>query len=129
MGGDFNDIRDHLEKQWGRQRAEGSFNMFRSFICDMQTNEVNFTGSAWTWTNNQAGDDYVEERLDRFFISSDWLFCHPKTVVNHIKKQSSDHCLLLFEEHNIKSEFTKHFILTRDFLTYQLLRKLWSEPS
>lgn len=67
MGEDFNDTRDNSEKRGGRLRAEGSFQMFRSFISNMQMAEVNFTGNAWTWANNSKEEDYVEARLDSLF--------------------------------------------------------------
>lgn len=59
--------------------------------------EVRFRGKEWTWANNRAGEDFVEERLDRFFASPDWNLQFPKAVVHFIQKQASDHCLLILE--------------------------------
>lgn len=43
-GGDFNDLRDHGEKQGERRRQEGSFLGFRNFIVGIEMGEVKFRG-------------------------------------------------------------------------------------
>lgn len=90
--------------------------MFRSFISNMQMTKVNFTGNAQTWANNREGEGYVEEILDRFFVSHDWLYNSPKAIVHHIQKQSSDHYLVLFKDQLDKLGFTKRFYFDKRFL-------------
>lgn len=73
LGGEFNDIRSKEEKQGGKERHESSFLPFRSFIAEMDMGEIKYTGNTYTWANNRMGEGFIQERLDRFFGSSDWM--------------------------------------------------------
>lgn len=59
MGGDFNDIREHEEKEGGNRRLESSFWSFRSFIADLEMGEVKFRGEAFTWANNRGNEGFI----------------------------------------------------------------------
>ncbi|GER39262.1 RNA-directed DNA polymerase (reversetranscriptase)-related family protein [Striga asiatica] len=64
--GDWNDIISNEEKRGGNMRLESSF---IGFIEDMEMKEVDQKGAFFTWGNNRFNDGYVEERLDKVFIS------------------------------------------------------------
>lgn len=79
--------------------------------------DVNFTGTPWTWANNRGGEGYVDEKLDsRFFVSHEWLYQCPNTIVHHINKQSSNHCLILLEDQLDKPSAAKRFYFDKRFL-------------
>lgn len=44
IGGDFNDIRNHVEKQGEKERKESSFWPFRNFIADMEMGRSSIKG-------------------------------------------------------------------------------------
>lgn len=67
LGGDFNDIRDHEEKRGGSRRHKGRF---QRLIAEMDMGEVKFRGDPFTWVNNRDGEDFIQERLDRFLGST-----------------------------------------------------------
>lgn len=94
--GDFNEIKTGSEKQGGRQRSEGSFNFFNQFITNMCMAEVRYIGRTWTWANNRVGEGFIQERLDRFFGSAEWLLHFDKAEVKHVLRQASDHSLLVW---------------------------------
>lgn len=97
LRGDLNDIRRPEEKRGGRRRTAGSCQQFRDFIATMDMEEINFKGRTWTWVNNRAIEGFVEERLNRFFASLDWLLEFANATVLYEEKQSSDHSLLVLE--------------------------------
>lgn len=97
-GRDFNEIKEGAEKRGERQRSERSFGFFRNFIRNMNMAEIRYLGRDWTWANNRVGEEFVEERLDRFFPSPDWHYLFPKAAVHHVLKQAFDHSFLVMED-------------------------------
>lgn len=59
--------------------------------------EVKFKGRRWTWENNRQGEGYIEERIDMFFDSAEWLLEYDKAEVLHLRNQSSDHSMLVLD--------------------------------
>lgn len=86
FGGDLNDNKASTEKKGGKLRSEKSFKQFREFIQGMNMVEIIFLGREWTWANNRTGEGYVEEKLDRFFASPEWMYHNPNAVVTHVQK-------------------------------------------
>lgn len=97
IGGDFNDIICHEDKKGGTRRLENSFYQFRSFIRDMEIEEIRFKGKKWTWANNRQGEGFIEERLDMFFGSANWLLSSDQAMVQHILTQSSDYSMVVLD--------------------------------
>lgn len=67
MGGDFNDIKSEDEKRGGRERQESSFQAFRTFLDKLEI------GDTYTWANNREGEGFMQERLDSFYGSIEWM--------------------------------------------------------
>lgn len=59
--------------------------------------EIPFRGKRWTWANNRKEEGFIEERLDRFFGSSEWMVDFDGAAVQHILSQASDHTMLLLD--------------------------------
>lgn len=97
MGGDFNDIVSNTEKQGGRRRQENSFTKFRDFIADMDMRIIRYKGEPFTWANNKEGEGFIQERLDRFFGSANWMLQWNTSVMTNILTQSSDHSMILLD--------------------------------
>lgn len=70
---------DQVEKLRGRRRHESSFMSFRNFITKMEMGEVKFREDTFTWGNSRENEGFIQERLDRFFRSVDWIV-HCTTV-------------------------------------------------
>lgn len=47
-------------------------------------------------------EGFMEERLDMFFGSADWMLDFEKAEVKHILTQSSYHFMLLLDHTNLK---------------------------
>lgn len=86
--GDFNEIKGSEEKgeEWGRGKKESSFCEFRKFISDMELGDIRFRGYPFTWANNRDGECFIQERLDRFLGSAEWMLQFDTTEVTHFRK-------------------------------------------
>ncbi|KAH6771766.1 hypothetical protein C2S52_005519 [Perilla frutescens var. hirtella] len=96
--GDFNEILYHHEKSGGSARDDGKIEKFRDTLRECGLEDLGFKGFKFTWSNNQDEDTLIQERLDRFLASEEWLALFPQAQVEHLVRVASDHCpLLLFE--------------------------------
>lgn len=96
-GGDFNEILLDSEKSSGVDRRRQSIKLFRDTLnlCNFQ--DMGFLGHPFTWTNGRDGDGNIEERLDRFLATKDWMNLFPYSKVVHEPKSFSDHCPLFLD--------------------------------
>lgn len=125
-GRDFNDIKGHDEKKGGRRRVENSFDDFRSFISEMEMGDIKFKGDTYTWANNREGEGFIQKRLDRFFGSWAWMLQHDSAVVTHVKRQASDHSLLVLDSNlgRIKTR-ARFFIESRGIKDPEIEEFVW----
>lgn len=131
MGGDFNDIKDNSEKQGGRERLASSFVVFRNFISKMQMGEIKFKGEPFTWANNREGEGFIQERLDRFFGSKEWMLEKDTAEVKHYLKQASDHSCLILDTMPSRKKTNGRFIFASSWIkepnSEQLVREAWAK--
>lgn len=63
--GDFNEIVDMSEKIGGRERASGQMEVFRHTLLYCTLSDLGGYGPKFTWQNEQEGEYFIQERLDR----------------------------------------------------------------
>lgn len=63
----------------------------------MNMEEIGYIGRQGTWANNWREEGYIETRLDWFFGAGQWLVNNEKASVQHIDRESSDHCMLILD--------------------------------
>lgn len=63
--GDFNKVMDQSEKKGGRPVTYAQTQPFLNLMDQMGYIDLGFKGDPFTWTNNQQGQDHIQERLDR----------------------------------------------------------------
>ncbi|CAA0811146.1 Unknown protein, partial [Striga hermonthica] len=95
--GEWNDIRANSEKSGGITRSPLSCQPLNGFINDMEMEEIQLVGYPYTWCNNRADQDLVEEYLDRAFVSPDWFQIFPNASISNLVRSASDHTPLLFD--------------------------------
>lgn len=44
-----------------------------------------------TWNNHRAGLKNIQERIDKFLFSNNWLLNYPEAQVHHLEDLDSDH--------------------------------------
>lgn len=89
--GDFNCILAHSEKQGGGPKNQHEINGFRLVVDYCHLQDIRYEGYPFTWSNNRVGEDNVQERLDRFLASDEWLSLYPCSMVEHLPRRRSDH--------------------------------------
>lgn len=69
---------------------------FREVIGYCHFQQLLMDGSFFTWSNMQEGDTNIQERLDQFFATIDWLTLFPSPQVLSFPTSYSNHiCLIL----------------------------------
>lgn len=59
--------------------------------------EIGFSGLRFTWTNRREIQALIQERIDKFFVNSQWCLMYPEARVVHLTRCHSDHCPVLME--------------------------------
>ncbi|KAH7849152.1 hypothetical protein Vadar_013770 [Vaccinium darrowii] len=92
---DFNEIGSVANKQGGAPCSSGQFERFQNVISECSLLDLEFKGSAYTWTNNQRGNANIREHIDRALASVEWRQKFSKAQVFHDIVLGSDHCPLI----------------------------------
>lgn len=66
-------------------------------IDDCSLRDLGFIRNPFTWERNRGKEDWVQQRLDRVFVSDDWLDSFQQSQVLHIDTTSSDHLPILLQ--------------------------------
>ncbi|XP_052110189.1 uncharacterized protein LOC127741523 [Arachis duranensis] len=128
--GDFNQEIKQKEKQGG---LSVTFSQIRGFKEALQINELldlGFVGHAFTWTNNQGGNQNVQERLDRATANISWKEAFPRAVVQYFQRYRSDHCPILIDmvgDSTSKKKRVKKFIFEEVCWKRKSVKKLSKE--
>jgi hypothetical protein len=135
--GDFNLIFNSNEKQGGRDTNLTTMNSAHATLNDCNLIDLCYHGDIFTWSNNQAGNHHIKERLDRFCATPNWITKFPRFTNYHLMNYGSDHSpiLLVF---GTNSDFrddtkTKHQMKrfenfwTQDPECLQLIKATWKE--
>ena len=92
--GDFNII--YLAANKSNSRLDRrSMRLFSGFLGDVALSEVHLNGRLFTWSNQH--DHPTLERIDRVFVSSDWLELLPNHWLRALSLDCSDHSPLLLQ--------------------------------
>lgn len=110
LGGNLNDIKNNEKKKGGSLKTEHSFMNFRNFLADMEMGDIRVRGEAFTWANNRETEGYIQERLNRFCGSVEWMGQHENATVCHVLKQTSDHAMLILDTNPEKTSTKGRFI-------------------
>ncbi|KAL4340840.1 hypothetical protein GQ457_08G018090 [Hibiscus cannabinus] len=98
VGGDFNETLCHSEKEGGRRKLPGLMDSFSSCLHRNGLSDCKPVSGWFTWlyTNGNTGAT-IQERLDRFIASQDWILTFPNFRIDTIYTSHSDHYLLLLD--------------------------------
>ena len=98
--GDFNNIRISGERVGSSQRGmvDGSIRDFNSWIEELELEEAPWVGKRFTWFRPNGT---AKSKLDRAFVSSEWLSKWPGSVQTPLARNFSDHCPILLRSKTI----------------------------
>ncbi|XP_021715994.1 uncharacterized protein LOC110683896 [Chenopodium quinoa] len=85
--GDFNCTLMHCEKQGGNPKNQNEIDGFRESMNNCHLRDLHFVGPSFTWSNNRADDENIQERLDRFVATEDWIKLFPCSMVEHLPRR------------------------------------------
>lgn len=88
---DFNEILDDSEKLGGNLRRDDRMREFSHCLDDCELFDLSIEGNRFTWSNKQAGDHCIQERLDRGLANDLWRNLFPRAWVYHLTRVLSDH--------------------------------------
>ncbi|XP_077252502.1 uncharacterized protein LOC143891884 [Tasmannia lanceolata] len=91
VGGDFNEIRAVEERIWC-SRVSQNMQLFIDFIAENELIDLPMSGRAFTWARGES-----RSRIDRFFISSEWMEMVPDVFQKALLHSVSDHCPILLD--------------------------------
>ncbi|KAK6126675.1 hypothetical protein DH2020_039583 [Rehmannia glutinosa] len=70
---------------------------FQRAVEDYKLSDLGFIGNRFTWTNGQADERNIMERLDRAFANEQWKSLFVFYQVQHLFRTKSDHCPVAVE--------------------------------
>jgi hypothetical protein len=85
--------------------------------------ELNPSNRKYTWSNNQACP--ILAKLDRIFVSNDWVVASPLVRINALPKEISDHTPLPIDSGSNISFGKKTFRFERWWLEREQILKKW----
>ena len=123
MIGDFNEILAQHERGSQNISANGTRD-FNLFLQDTQVLEIPASNDHFTWFRGKQ-----RSKLDRLFVSPEWIEFYPSLKMTLLKRNLSDHCPLLVESHS-KNWGPRPFRFLNCWLTnpgcLKLFKEAWS---
>lgn len=92
--GDFNDLLSQDDKFGLHEHSEWCLKGFRETMQYCNLMDLPLTGYSFTWSRRKGHSDFVEERLDRAFATSNWLSLYPNVQLVNAMAPISDHTLI-----------------------------------
>ncbi|GJV57849.1 RNA-directed DNA polymerase, eukaryota [Tanacetum coccineum] len=96
--GDFNEVRFRSATNFGSNFNIQGSNIFNSFHLYAWLTEVELGGCTFTWCNKSAKKI---SKLDRFFVSDNFLNTYPFISAISLERFLSDHHPILLREHHL----------------------------
>ncbi|KAL2933318.1 hypothetical protein RDABS01_016437 [Bienertia sinuspersici] len=111
--GDFNEVLFEGEKRGGNPCDSIICNSLEGFVDELGLQDIRANGYLFIWSNRRAGDELIEERLDRALVTSGWRDNFPGADANQDSTKSHVGRIFRFEVkwlHNENFEETLHGI-------------------
>ncbi|XP_074352512.1 uncharacterized protein LOC141691645 [Apium graveolens] len=94
---DFNDMFFNSEKCGGRPHPNNLLTGFGEAITDCELEDIGFIGSEFTWEKSRGTPGWIQERLDRGFVTQSWRQLFPTVEVHVLKVSTSNHLMLILK--------------------------------
>uniref|UniRef100_A0A7N2R6D1 Endonuclease/exonuclease/phosphatase domain-containing protein n=1 Tax=Quercus lobata TaxID=97700 RepID=A0A7N2R6D1_QUELO len=110
--GDFNEILSMSEKVGGAHHSQNQMDGFRQIVNHCGFKDLGYCGPDYTWCNMKEGSNRISLRLERAFVTNEWLGHFKDPTVHHLVNSTSDHCILAITDSpppTCKSKHRFHF--------------------
>ncbi|XP_029147110.1 uncharacterized protein [Arachis hypogaea] len=96
LTGDFNEIKDPIEKKGGGDTNNRACRKFKEWINHCGLIDLGFVGTRFTWRGpKREGQDKVLKRVDRALANSKWNLTYQNATVQVLPRINLDHHPLL----------------------------------
>ena len=95
LGGDFNEILSHEEKEGGSYRVRREMGNFRATLDALSLKDLGYVGVWYTWERGLSSATRIRERVDRFISSPSWTDLYPNSATEHTLRYKSDHSAIV----------------------------------
>lgn len=93
--GDMNNLASNKEKRGGRRYPEWLLSGFLEALRDCKLQDLELQGQQFIWKMRRGTNGWVEERLDKALVSSDWIRLFPSTKLLNLEISTSNHSHIL----------------------------------
>lgn len=97
IAGDFNEPLNSSDKLGGREVSISRSLLLKECLDKCNMVDLGFSGSRFTWTNRRDAHILIQERIDRFFVNTDWCTLYLEAHVTHLTRCHLDHNPILLE--------------------------------
>ncbi|XP_042962572.1 uncharacterized protein LOC122296840 [Carya illinoinensis] len=103
--GDFNIIRNDLERRGGRPRQYAAMEEFNSFIDSTGLSEMRYSGNRLSWCNGHEGASRSWACLDRVLMSAEVLSLFPDAHLDYLGRSTSNHSPMVIRLTNSSTSY------------------------
>uniref|UniRef100_A0A803PJ09 Reverse transcriptase domain-containing protein n=1 Tax=Cannabis sativa TaxID=3483 RepID=A0A803PJ09_CANSA len=128
--GDLNNIVRHEDKRGGRRYPQHLIDGFQQVLNDCRLQDLELIGHPFTWEKGRGTSAWVEVRLDRALVNSQWAQVFSLASLFNLEFSSSDHCPLFLEPKVVQT-----FVANRKFkienawfkepVCFEIIRDCW----
>lgn len=93
-------IMDSSEKLGGNDINTPFTSMFNNTLRQYDLNDLYYNRYKFTWANHQDNHNHIQERLDRFCASFNWISYLPRYCNHHLLRYISDRAPIILEFYN-----------------------------
>ena len=96
----------------GVHRSQNQMDGFRQIVNHCGFKNLGYCGPDYTWCNMKEGSNRISLRLDRAFVTNEWLGHFKDPTIHHLVDSTSDHCILAITDSpppTCKSKHRFHF--------------------
>ncbi|XP_013447034.2 uncharacterized protein [Medicago truncatula] len=129
IGGDFNSVLLVDDRLNGNLVTQQEIQDFADCMLTNNLSEVRTIGDYYTWCNNQASNDGIYSKIDRFLANTNWLHSFSNVVGEVYPKGVSDHCHisldLAYPSSTRNTPFRFLNVLTEHHMFPSLIQEKW----
>lgn len=93
--GDFNNVTSQLDKKGGAVYPDHLVEGFNNCLLETELQDLDIIGHQFTWERGRNTDQWIDIRLDRVLVNTQWNNMFNLTKVYNLEGSPSDHSPLL----------------------------------
>lgn len=93
----FNEPLSSADKLGGREVRISRSLLLKECLDKCHMVDLGYSGSRFTLTNWRDTHVLIQERINRFFVNTDWCSLYPEARVTHLTRCHFDHNPILLE--------------------------------